>query len=155
LRDSFQFVFAGNSTFSADSPGLGSGRTISSMAGDYYTGAALSSNTTVARIFSSSSPTNGWGFTLRVPAHTTSRTLIVRFSQFSCVVECRAHMSDGSIADVTVSRDSGSGATLDSKITVTFNTSGNAGNAELVFTAKVTSRYTADPNISFGSATLA
>jgi hypothetical protein len=150
IMRSFQFVYAGNSTFSNDTTTIGGTDKTNSASTEMFT-ATISSNTTCSRMFSVSSPTNGWGYSFTVPATTNSRTLKVYVGQFSDVITWTAHLVDGSAADVTTSTDSTSGAFIAKKITVTFK---SAAPTDLVFTGFVTSRYTSDPNICFCAATV-
>ena len=148
IKDGFDWVCAGN-TFSTDT--ASAGQPVSSVATDTIAASAVNATTVKARMFHLSSPTNGWGFELRVPALTGSRVLRVAASHFSSVVAFSASLTDGSAAPVSVVCSSGASALNSTLITVLYNA---RNPCELLFTATTVARYTVDPNIQFGWATL-
>lgn len=148
IAETFKWAMAGNS-MTLDQSSVGSA--VSSDARDSMANAALVFNTNKGRISSVKSPTDGWGFTFRVPALLAPRVLRVAVAQFSNIVRWKAHLTDGSAEDVFIDTDSESDTALASQIAITF-----AGGSccELVFSGLVQSRYHANPSLSFGWATL-
>ncbi len=151
IRRSFDWNYAGISLTLGTN---GSGPTATATITEGLMNTTVSTYQVKGRLFSTSSPDNGWGFHLRVPAETTSRVLRVQMSQISCQVVVSASLTDGSVAPVQlICGATGNGAQSNSLITVLYNSS--IPNAELILTATHVGRYGTSPEILFGWATLA
>ncbi len=148
LREGFDWVFAGNS-LTADTTAFGGGAT--TTATTTIANSIVTASTTKARMFSLSSPTNGWGWTLTIPAVPQMRYLRITGGQFSNVVVISASLSDGSAANVSCNHSTGPSGGGSWQTMIAFNSSKNC---DLTVTATVVARYTTDPNISVGWLTL-
>lgn len=147
IMETWTWAVAGNS-FTFDTAAMTARTTVVT---DSIANVALSANTAWSRIFSLSSPTNGWGFQFRVPAESRVRRLKVYFGGYSIAATCTARLTDGSAPNVSCTFSTGASTTNSTIVTVDFSA---AIRAELVFTVIVQGRYTTDPNIMFGHATL-
>lgn len=150
IQNGFRWSYAGFS-YSSDGPSIGSALTCDAT--DTANSSTVSAVTTKGRLYTTAGgPTTGVGFRFAVPADSNTRYLRVRFCHWSSVMDVRAHFLDGSVADAAFTSDSGASTNAILKATVTYK---SAYPTWLIFTVLMTSRYTTDPNIVFGSATLA
>jgi hypothetical protein len=148
MRRSFDWNWAGNS-FTTDGAAQGSAAT--TVAEDTTANSVLAGSTNKARMFSLSSPTNGWGYTFKVPATTDTRVLRVIHHQYSDVTVVSASLTDNSAPPVSVVHSTGASIGSNTSTTIVFNSSVPC---ELVLSFTVVARYTSDPNCGFGWATL-
>lgn len=149
LRESFEWVFAGQSlTIGTTSPGSGVSTNASEST---FNSTALSAATTKGRIFSTSSPSDGWGFHLRVPAGSETRVLRLAVSLTNVVVAFSASLTDGSATPVRAVCDSNGVATRNISLQTVFN---SRKGGELVLTCTAVGRYNTSPEIAVGWMTL-
>jgi len=144
---SFDWVTAGQNLFTQ-----GSSYTISSLASDDSAGTALSSYATDQGVYTTGSYT-GFGFRFRARASSVgSQTLELYCSAYSAGVTLTAHLSDGSVADVTDVVDTLSGGYNYFVWTVNYQSARDG--QELDISATVTTNHGNYPNLKFIAATL-
>lgn len=155
IKNSFEWTYGGyTNTFSNFIGGIGA--TMQSTAGDDIANGTNNSSlcpfafTTGAAVPVSSS-SSGWGFSFRVPACATSRTLVILFSHYSCKMRITAELSDGSASNSAVS-DSLALTQVSRTATITY---ASAYPIDLVVRADMFDNYSGDPNWGFGCAYVA
>jgi hypothetical protein len=127
--------------------------TTTSDIGDDGAGGRLNASTQFGRVFWISGwlPGGGWRFRFTAPAG-TQRVARVRFMHYSSTVTCTASMDDGTAAPQTIT-DSAAASSYSAVLLTITVTAGR--NTDVLLRCYLSAAATGDPNIGFGSVTIA
>ena len=117
------------------------------------TGPALTAYATGVGVTLTTAGNLGNGFCFAAPADKTTRVLRLYAGVFSGEITVTCRLSDGSLADVTSTYDSGAGVGAARKFTITYNASLNG--KFMIVTVLLTINRGSTPNVNFVGATLA